>query len=109
MNKENKRLEGGLGVLSDGLFGGRVILSDQGINPGTLSKSSFSEQKLFPHLRVDKWYSHMPISDDVCEAFAERGYRLDRVRVGGRVGEAVLVHRLPDDADNDDDDDDEPS
>ena len=52
----------------------------------------------------------MPISDDVCEAFAERGYRLDRVRVGGRVGEAVLVHRLPDDADDDDDDDDdEPS
>ena len=43
LNKENKRLEGGLGVLSDGLFGGRVILSDQGINPGTLSKSSFSK------------------------------------------------------------------
>ena len=33
LDKENKRLEGGLGVLSDGLFGGRVILSDQGINP----------------------------------------------------------------------------
>ena len=43
LNKENKRLEGGLGVLSDGLFGGRVILSDQGINPGTLSKFSFSK------------------------------------------------------------------
>ena len=41
LNKENKRLEGGLGVLSDGLFGGRVIISDQGINPGTLSKFSF--------------------------------------------------------------------
>ena len=41
LNKENKRLEGGLGALSDGLFGGRVILSDQGINPGTLSKFSF--------------------------------------------------------------------
>ena len=43
LNKENKRLEGGLGVLSDGLFGGRVILSDQGINPGTSSKSNYSK------------------------------------------------------------------
>ena len=35
LNEETKRLEGGLGVLTDGIYGGRVILSDQGIFPGT--------------------------------------------------------------------------
>ena len=33
-NDATNRLEGGLGVLTDGYYGNRVILSDQGIAPG---------------------------------------------------------------------------
>ena len=34
LNKETNRLEGGLGILTDGVYGGRVILSDEGLIPG---------------------------------------------------------------------------
>ena len=37
-NEATNRLEGGLGVLTDGFYGNRVILSDQGIAPGNYSK-----------------------------------------------------------------------
>ena len=37
LNEATNRLEGGLGVLTDGLYGSRVILSDQRIRPGMIN------------------------------------------------------------------------
>ena len=37
LNEATNRLEGGLGVLTDGLYGGRVILSDQRMKPGIIT------------------------------------------------------------------------
>ena len=41
LNEATNRLEGGLGVLTDGLYGSRVILSDQRIKPGMIDKTFF--------------------------------------------------------------------
>ena len=37
LNEATNRLEGGLGVLTDGLYGSRVILSDQRMKPGIIT------------------------------------------------------------------------
>ena len=37
LNEATNRLEGGLGVLTDGLYGSRVILSDQRMKPGIIN------------------------------------------------------------------------
>ena len=41
LNEATNRLEGGLGVLTDGLYGSRVILSDQRIRPGMINKTFY--------------------------------------------------------------------